>query len=227
MRSVNTLTECMFTMREPDEFVPESHPLRAIRTIVNQAVAKVAWPLAGTYEADVNGGRPGIAPEKLLRAMLLQVLYSIRADGQLMEQTQYNLLFRWFIGLTMNDSVWAPTAFTKHRERLIKHAAVLGFFNEVLAIAEKKNWLSGQYFNVDATLIQVWAANKSFVYKDGDNKDRDAGGNVTGRKRGNERRKSTTDARPFRKTASELRHIGHTLSDNSDGLVVSTTWVIR
>ena len=118
------------------------------------------------YEADIKGGRPSIAPEKLLRAMLLQVLYSVRSERQLMEQVQYNLLFRWFIGLSMDDAVWVPTVFTKNRERLIKHDAVIEFFNEVLAIAENKAWLSGEHFSVDGTLIQAWAGHKSFVRRD-------------------------------------------------------------
>ena len=110
---------------------------------------------AGMYEADIKVGRPSIAPEKLLRAMLLQVLYSIRSERQLMEQTQYNLLFRWFIGLSMDDAVWVPTVFTKNRARLIQHDAVIEFFHEVLALAQKKNWLSGEHVSVDGTLIQA------------------------------------------------------------------------
>lgn len=180
---------------------------------------------AQMYEADIKGGRPSIAPEKLLRAMLLQVLYSIRSERQLMEQTQYNLLFRWFIGLSMDDPVWVPTVFTKNRERLIKHDAVIQFFNEVLAIAQKKNWLSGEHFSVDGTLVQAWAGHKSFVRKDGGDQDDNDGGNFKGRKRSNETHESKTDpdAKLYRKgkTASELRYMGHTLSDNRHGLVVS------
>ena len=123
MRGADTFTESLFTMRRLDDFVPKSHPLRPIRTMVNQAVAKMDRLFAGMYEADIKGGRPSIAPEKLLRAMLLQVLYSIRSERQLMEQTQYNLLFRWFIGLSMDDAVWVPTVFTKNWARLIHFAA--------------------------------------------------------------------------------------------------------
>jgi transposase len=121
---------------------------------------------AGMYEADVKGGRPSVAPEKLLRAMLLQVLFSVRSERQLMEQVQYNLLFRWFVGLSMDDDVWVPTVFTKNRERLIAHDAVIAFFNEVVTIAQKKGWLSGEHFSVDGTLIQAWAGHKSLVRKD-------------------------------------------------------------
>ncbi|MGO4158678.1 IS5 family transposase [Cupriavidus sp. YAF13] len=224
MRGADTFTESLFTMRRLDDFVPKSHPLRPIRTMVNQAVAKMDRLFAGMYEADIKGGRPSIAPEKLLRAMLLQVLYSIRSERQLMEQTQYNLLFRWFIGLSMDDAVWVPTVFTKNRARLIQHDAVIGFFNEVLALAQKKNWLSGEHFSVDGTLIQAWAGHKSFVRKDGSDRDDDSG-DFRGDKRSNDTHQSKTDpdAKLYRKgkTGSELRYMGHTLSDNRHGLVVS------
>jgi transposase len=226
MRGADTFTESLFTMRRLDDFVPKSHPLRSIRAMANQALAKMDRLFAQMYEADIKGGQPSIAPEKLLRAMLLQVLYSVRSERQLMEQTQYNLLFRWFIGLSMDDTVWVPTVFTKNRERLIKHDAVIQFFNEVLAIAQKKNWLSGEHFSVDGTLIQAWAGHKSFMRKDGgDDKDDNDGANFKGRKRSNETHESKTDpdAKLYRKgkTASELRYMGHTLSDNRHGLVVS------
>ncbi len=228
MRGADTFTESLFTMRRLEDFVPQSHPLRPIRSMVNQALAKMDRLLAGMYEADIKGGRPSIAPEKLLRAMLLQVLYSIRSERQLMEQTQYNLLFRWFIGLSMDDAVWVPTVFTKNRARLIQHDAVITFFNEVLAIAHKRNLLSGEHFSVDGTMIKAWAGHKSFVRKDGgDGDDNDSGGTggFQGEKRSNETHQSKTDpdAKLYRKgkTASELRYMGHTLSDNRHGLVVS------
>jgi transposase len=225
MRGADTFTESLFTMRRLDDFVPKAHPLRAIRTMANQALAKMDRPFAGMYEADIKGGRPSIAPEKLLRAMLLQVLYSIRSERQLMEQAQYNLLFRWFIGLSMDDVVWVPTVFSKNRERLIKHDAVIEFFNEVLAIAQKKDWLSSEHFSVDGTLIQAWAGHKSFARKDGGDQDGNGGGDFKGQKRSNETHQSTTDpdARLYRKgnTASELRYMGHTLSENRNGLIVS------
>ncbi|WP_018441921.1 IS5 family transposase [Trinickia symbiotica] len=229
MRGADTFTESLFSMRKLDEFVPKSHPLRSIRVMANEALAKMDRLFAEMYEADSKGGRPSIAPEKLLRAMLIQVLYSIRSERQLMEQVQYNLLFRWFIGLAMDDDVWVPTVFTKNRERLIKHDAVIEFFNEVVAIAEKKCLLSGEHFSVDGTLIQAWAGHKSFVRKskDGDDQDSDGGSadDFKGDKRGNETHESKTDpdARLYRKgnTASELRYMGHTLTDNRHGLVVN------
>jgi transposase len=165
MRGADTFTESLFTMRKLEDFIPANHPLRVIREMANAALEKMDGLFAGMYEADIKGGRPSSAPEKLLRAMLLQVLYSVRSERQLMEQIQYNLLLRWFIGLSMDDAVWGPTVFTKNRERLVKHDAIIEFFNEVLAIAEKKNWLSGEHFRVDGTLIQAWPGHKSFVPK--------------------------------------------------------------
>jgi hypothetical protein len=162
--------------------------------------------------------------------MLLKIFYSIRSERQLMEQTQYHLLFRWFIGLSMDDSVWVPTVFTKNREHLIRHNSVVEFFNEVLSIAQKKNWLSGEHFSVNGTLIRAWAGHKSFVRKDGNDRDNDAGrggGDFKGSKRSNEMHGSTTDpdALLYHKgeTASERRFMCHTLTDDRHGLVVNAS----
>ncbi len=188
------------------------------------------------YAADGRGGQPSIAPEKLLRAMLLQVLFSVRSERQLMEQVHYNLLFRWFIGLAMDDAVCVPTVFPKNRERLIELDAVIRFFNEVVAIAQQRDLLSGEHFSVDGTLIQAWAGHKSFVPKDedqgdvgGDNstngENSTTSGNFKGQRRSHDTHESKTDgdARPYRKgnTASELSYMGHTLSDNRHGLIAS------
>lgn len=223
MRGADTYTEGLFTLKKLDDFVPMNHPLRVIRTMVNKALAEMGELFARMYEDDIKGGRPSTAPEKLLRAMLLQVLYSIRSERQLMEQTQYNLLFRWFIGLSMDDATWVPTVFSKNRERLIEHKAVVVFFNEVLKQADRKKWLSKEHFSVDGTLIQAWAGHKSFVPKDGKDDDAD-GGDFRGKPRSNETHESSTDpdSRLYRKgkTASELRFMGHTLMENRNGLVV-------
>ena len=222
MRGADTFTESLFCMRRLDDFVPLDHPLRPVRSMVNQALKNIEPLLSGMYAADIKGGRPSIAPEKLLRAMLLQIFYSIRSERMLMEQTQYNLLFRWFIGLSMDDVVWVPTVFTKNRERLIEHDAVVELFNEVLSIADKSGWLSGEHFSVDGTLIQAWAGHKSFKAKDGSD---DGSGNFRGHTRSNDTHESTTDAdaRLYRKgnTASQLHYMGHTLSDNRHGLVAN------
>lgn len=234
MRGADTFTESLFTMRRLEDFVPAKHPLRAIREMTNAALLKLGPLLTGMYAAEVKGGRPSIAPEKLLRAMLLQVLFSVRSERQLMDQVQYNLLFRWFIGLSMDDAVWVPTVFSKNRERLIEHDAVITFFNEVVAIAQQRDLLSGEHFSVDGTLIQAWAGHKSFVPKDDDqgggsssssSDNTSTGGDFKGERRSNDTHESKTDsdARLYRKgnTASELRYMGHTLSDNRHGLIAS------
>lgn len=244
MRGADTFTESLFTMRKLEDFVPGDHPLRPIRVMANKALKRMDGLFAAMYAADVQGGRPSIAPEKLMRAMLLQVLYSVRSERQLMEQVQYNLLFRWFIGLSMDDAVWVPTVFSKNRERLIEHDAVIGFFNEVVQIADQRSWLSGEHFSVDGTLIQAWAGHKSFRRKDDDDgepgTDSDGaddaatspsapavkdGSRFKGEKRNNDTHESSTDAdaRLYRKgnTASELRYMGHTLADNRHGLIAS------
>jgi transposase len=131
MRGADVLQESLFTVRKLDDFVPASHPLRPIRERVNEALVRLDGLLAQMYVDDARGGRPSIAPEKLLRAMLLQVFYSIRSERQLMEQIQYSLLFRWFVGLAMDDAVWVPTVFSKNRDRLIEHDVIVALFNEV------------------------------------------------------------------------------------------------
>ena len=223
MRGSDTFTESLFTLKRLDDFVPADHPLRSLRHMANQALAQMDGLFAQMYEADIKGGRPSIAPEKLLRAMLLQILYSVRSERQLMEQVQYNLLYRWFIGLSMDDAVWVPTVFTKNRERLIEQDAIVEFFNRIVEQAYAQDLLSGEHFSVDGTLIQAWAGHKSFVRKDGS--DRDGGDDFKGQSRSNDTHESSTDAdaRLYRKgnTASELRYMGHILSDNRHGLIVS------
>jgi transposase len=241
MRGADTFTESLFTMRHLDDFVPATHPLRPIKQMVNAALLKMDALLGRMYAADIKGGRPSIAPEKLIRAMLLQVFYSVRSERQLMEQTQYNLLFRWFIGLSMDDSVWVASVFSKNRERLIEHDTVIELFNLIVQQADEQQLLSGEHFSVDGSLIQAWAGHKSFVRKDrkddqdadgsdsesksGNDSDNSEAGNFKGQKRSNETHASTTDAdaRLYRKgkTASELRFMGHTLTDNRHGLVVN------
>ena len=224
MRGPDTFTESLFTLSQLDDFIPQSHPLRPIRVMVNAALLKMDPLFARMYEADIKGGRPSIAAEKLLRAMLLQVFFSVRSERQLMEQTQYNLLFRWFIGLAMDDAVWVPSVFSKNRERLIEHDAVIELFNLVLDQATDKGLLSGEHFSVDGTLIQAWAGHKSFVRKDGKDDDAD-GGNFKDKTRSNDTHASRTDAdaRLYCKgdNASRLRYMGHTLTDNRHGLIAN------
>ena len=222
MRGADVFSEQLFTVKRLDAFVPLDHPLRPVRAMINEALGRLDGLFEQMYEPAWKGGRPSIAPEKLARAMLLQVFYSIRSERQLMEQVQYNLLFRWFIGLSMDDEVWVPTVFSKNRERLIEHDVVVALFNEVVEMADAKGWLSGEHFSVDGTLIHAWAEHKSFVRKDGEDED---GTDFRGKSRGNETHGSTSDpdARLYRKgnTASELRYMGHTLSDNRHGLIAN------
>ena len=225
MRGADTFTESLFLLNLLDDFVPAEHPLREIRQMVNKALVAMDALFAGMYEADIKGGHPSIAPEKLLRAMLLQVLYSVRSERMLMEQIQYNMLFRWFVGLAMDDAAWVPTVFTKNRQRLIEHDAVVELFNQIVAQADERQLLSGEHVSVDGTLIQAWAGHKSFVPKDRKDDDESDGSDFRHQQRSNETHESRTDAdaRLYRKgkTASELRFMGHTLTDNRHGLVVN------
>lgn len=144
MRGADTFTKSLLTLRKLEDFVPAGHRLRYIRQMINAALVKMDVLFSGMYEADIKGTRPSIALEKLLRAMLVQVFYSVRSERQFMEQTQYNLVFRWFIGLAMDDAVWVPTVFTKNLERLIEHDAVIELFNLVLQQAEHKGLALGR-----------------------------------------------------------------------------------
>ena len=238
MHGADTFNESLFTLSHLEDFIPADHPLRTIRAMVNEALVKMAPMFARMYAADFKGGRPSIAPEKLLRAMLLQVFYSVRSERQLMEQTRYNLLFRWFIGLAMDDRVWVPTVFTKNRERLIEHDAIIELFALIVQTADDKGWLSNEHFSVDGTLIQAWASHKSFVRKDESDNDIDgsgdqragdttnnAGADFKDQTRSNATHASSTDgdARLYCKgdNASRLRFMGHTLSDNRHGLIAN------
>ena len=138
MRGADSYSESLFTTVKLEDFVPANHPLRPIRSWINDALAKMDGKFSAMYEADVRGGRPSIAPEKLMRAMLLQVLYSVRSERQLVEQIQYNLLFRWFVGLVIEDTVWNHSVFSKNRDRLIEHDTVTELFNATVEMADKR-----------------------------------------------------------------------------------------
>jgi transposase len=155
------------------------------------------------YKAEAKRGRLSIAPEKLLRVMLLQVLYSVRSERQLMEHVQYNLLFCWFIGLSKDSGVWVPTVFTKNRERFIKHDVVISFFNEVVAIAQERDLLSGAHFSVNGTRIQAWAGHKSFVPK-GEDQAKGDGCEFKGERRCNETHESKDGC--LRQAVSQGQH---------------------
>jgi transposase len=232
MRGTDGMQEALFTTAKLEDFVPGDHPLRPIRVLVNEALGRLSG-LFNTIYAD--SGRASIAPEKLLRAMLIQVFFSVRSERQLMEQVRYNLLYRWFIGLAIDDEVWDHSTFSKNRDRLIEHAVVESFFTEVMTLADKRALLSKEHFSVDGTLIQAWASHKSFVPKDGSRDDangaggggggRNAQADWKGKPRSNDTHASTTDpdARLFRKshsTAAVMAFQGHVLMENRSGLVV-------
>jgi transposase len=201
MRGADAYNEALFTTVRLEDFVPANHPLRPIRKWVNEALAKMDARFSAMYEADIKGGRPSIAPEKLMRAMLLQVLFSVRSERQLVEQIQYNLLFRWFVGLAIEDAVWNHSVFSKNRDRLIEHDAVTELFNATVEMADKRGLLSGEHFSVDGTLIQAWASHKSMRRKDGSDDGRPPE-DWRGEPRSNDTHESTTDpeSRLYRKS---------------------------
>lgn len=225
MRGSDGYNESLFSTVRLEDFVPANHPLRPIRTWVNEALSAMDERLSAMYEADVRGGRPSIAPEKLMRAMLLQVLYSVRSERQLVEQINYNLLFRWFVGLAIDDSVWNHSVFSKNRDRLIKHDVVIELFNRTVEMAQAKDLLSGEHFSVDGTQIKAWAGHKSVRRKDGGDDDRPPE-DWRGERRSNETHESTTDpdARLYRKSNAAPAlpsFLGHIVTDNRHGLVVN------
>ncbi len=230
MRGNDQQNTTMFSYISPEERVPADHPLRPIRSMVDKALKAMSPRFAELYS---HTGRPSIPPEKLLRALLLQVLYTVRSERMLMEQLDYNLLFRWFVGLNMDDSVWDVTVFTKNRDRLLEGDVASAFFEQVLAQARAKKLLSDEHFTVDGTLIEAWAGQKSFKRKDvPPEPPPDDPGNPDvdfhGQRRKNETHQSTTDpdCRQFRKskgTTAQLCYMGHVLMENRHGLVVKST----
>ena len=218
----------MFSYLSPEERVPSKHPLRPIRLMVDEVLRALSPDFDGLYSAF---GRPSIPPEKLLRALLLQVLYTVRSERMLMEQLEYNLLFRWFVGLNMDEAVWVPTVFTKNRDRLLEGDVAEKFFQLVLTQARMADLLSDEHFSVDGTLIEAWASHKSFQRKDRPTPPSDDPGNPTvdfhGEKRSNDTHESTTDpdARLARKSGgheAKLAYCGNVMIENRNGLVVDT-----
>ena len=225
MRGTESCQDYMFSYISPEQRVPKDHPLRPIRQIVDRALKELSRQFDKLYSTE---GRPSIAPEKLLRALLLQVLYSIRSERMLMEQLNYNLLFRWFVGLSMDDAIWNSTVFCKNRQRLLDGDIARRFFESVLKQAREAGLLSDEHFSVDGTLIEAWASQKSFKPKDGPPPPTDgnnSGVEFRGQKRRNDTHQSTTDpqARLYRKSdghPAQLCYLGHVLMDNWHGLAV-------
>jgi transposase len=219
----------MFSYLSPEQRVREDHPLRAVRAQVDE-VLKALSPLF--EEMYSSTGRPSVPPEKLLRALLLQMLYSIRSERLLMEEIDYSILFRWFVGMNLDDEVWDPTTFTKNRERLLDADVAQQFLTAVVEQAKAKGWASDEHFTVDGTLLEAWASLKSFRPKDRRKKDTpDDPGNPTvnfhGEKRSNQTHESTTDpdARLARKgngKEAKLSYNGNLLIENRHGLILHT-----
>jgi len=229
MRGTDHQQSGMFSYISAERRVPKDHPLRAIRVMADAALKELG-PCFDTLYA--RSGRPSIAPEKLLRALLLQVLYTVRSERLLMEQLDYNFLFRWFVGLSIDDPVWDATVFTKNRERLLEGEVAEGFFTAVVDQARAHGLLSDEHFTVDGTLIEAWAGHKSFKRKDnpGQHTPPDDPGNPSvdfhGERRRNLTHQSTTDpeARLARKGAgkeAKLSYAGHVLMENRNGIAVN------
>jgi transposase len=208
----------VFSYVAPEDRVPADHPLRAIRKLVDEVLRAMSREFDPLY---AETGRASIPPERLLRALLLQVFYSIRSERMLMEQLHYNLLFRWFVGMEMDEPVWNHAVFSKNRERLLNQEVARSFFTRVLQQAE--GYLSDEHFTVDGTLIEAWASQKSFQKKDGG--DRGDGNNFHGERRTNDTHASKTDpeAKLYRKgngQEAKLSYLGHVLMENRNGLIV-------
>jgi len=229
MRGEDQRSEEMFSYVSADKRVPSDHPLRAIRGLVDAALSDLSPAFAELYS---DTGRPSIPPERLLRALLLQAFYTIRSERLLVEQLDYNLLFRWFVGLSMDEAVWDATVFCKNRDRLLDGDIARRFMAALLGRPEVRTLLSDEHFSVDGTLIEAWASMKSFRPKDGSGappagNGRNAERDFHGEKRTNETHASTTDpdARLFRKGAgkeAKLCFLGEAMTENRHGLIIDT-----
>jgi transposase len=229
MRGRDDRSEGLFSYVRLEERVPADHPLRPIRALADEALASLSDRFAELYSWT---GRPSIPPEMLLRATLLQAFFSVRSERLLMEQIDYNLLFRWFVGLPLDASVWHPTVFTHNRDRLLEAEVAHDFLAALLALPKVRRLLSDDHFSVDGTLIDAWASMKSFRPKDGSGDPPDPGRNgerdFRGERRSNETHASTTDpdARLYRKGSgreSRLCFMGHVLMENRNGIAVDTS----
>jgi transposase len=232
MRGPEDKQETFYSYVSQEERIPKDHPLRKLRAMVDPILESMSKDFNKMY---ADRGRPSIPPEYLLRALLVQILYTIRSERLLMEQLDYNLLFRWFVGLKMDDVVWDHSVFSKNRDRLLEGDIATLFLAKVVALAREKGLLSDEHFTVDGTLIEAWASLKSFQPKGSDSpgENSDDPGNPTvnfhGQARKNDTHQSTTDpeSKLYRKgdgKEAKLSYMGHALMDNKYGLVVSTEY---
>jgi transposase len=228
MRGDDPRNDAMFSYVTPEARVRPDHPLRPIRRMVDAALTGLSARFDRLY---ATTGRPSIPPEKLLRALLLQILYSIRSERLLMEELEYSILYRWFVGLSMDDPVWDATTFSKNRERLLGGDVADAFFAEVLAAIRTAGLLSDEHFTVDGTLLEAWASHKSFKPKQGAPSPPDDPKNPTvnfhGQQRRNDTHQSTTDpdARLYKKAVgreAKLGYLAHLLTENRHGFIVDT-----
>jgi len=226
MRGTDHQQSQMFSYVSPEQRVRKDHPLRAMRTMVDEVLRSLSPEFSRMYASE---GRPSIAPEKLLRALVVQMLYSIRSERLLMEEIEYSILFRWFVGLNLDEEVWDATVFTKNRDRLLEADVAKQFLAQVVELARQKGFVSDEHFTVDGTLLEAWASAKSFQPKDGRKGPPDDPGNPTvnfrGQRRANETHESKTDpdARLARKgdgREAKLSYSGNLLVENRNGLIV-------
>lgn len=227
MRGADITPTALFSYRTLEERIPREHPLRKFRRVVDGLLSTMDQELDALY---AKTGRASIPPERLLRASLIQILYSIRSERQLVQHIDYNLLYRWFVGLDLDDAVWDHSTFSANRDRLLNEVIARSFFARVLALADWQGLVSDEHFSVDGTLIEAWASMKSFVAKDGSGKPPEDGGrnptvDFRGEERKNDTHASTTDpeAKLYKKSAgdkSRLCHMGHALMENRHGFVV-------
>jgi transposase len=228
MRGDDPRHDAMFSYVTPEARVRADHPLRPIRRMTDAALQRLSTRFDALYSTT---GRPSIPPEKLLRALLLQILYSIRSERLLMEELDYNILYRWFVGLSLDDPIWDASTFTKNRDRLLSGDIADAFFAEVLAAIKVEGLLSDEHFTVDGTLLEAWASHKSFKPKGTDDRPPDDPKNPTvnfhGQQRRNDTHQSTTDpeARLYKKAVgreAKLGYLAHLLTENRHGFIVDT-----
>jgi len=232
MRGKEQNQGALFSYVNLESRIPEDHPLRPIKRMVDSVLGRMTSDFQEMYSYE---GRPSIPPEQLLRALLIQILYSIRSERMLVEQLNYNLLFRWFVGLSVDGEAWHHSSFSTNRDRLLEQEISRRFFEEVMKVARKESLLSSEHFTIDGTFIEAWASQKSFKPKDPNDQDprpppgqadgRNPEVDYSGQKRCNETHQSTTDpdARLMRKggEGAKLVHHGHVLTENRNGLVVA------